>query len=725
MSADVAVATAVFVALGQTDPAKPVAWIAWIVAIAFGDVLSALAVMCAITIVEGQPASSFVLRTLLSAVTAGLLNAVVGLIVLIMLQVTTWTAVLLLIMAGVVIVGYRTYAQFQQQHKSLGDLYEFTNAIGTTRQESSLADALLTRTRSLLNAESASLWLPQQGRHPELLLAARVDSPGLIDDPIASGDAIRATVVREGRTVLVGQKGTTDADLRGSLRERKVKDVIAVPLRSGGAVIGCLEVSNRLGDLATFRPNDVRLLETLAAHAAVAVENSRLVDRLRHDAYHDGLTGLPNRRRLLNALDAAIKVQTAPGEVVALLQFDVDSLRDVNETLGHVAGDRLLVEVGRRLQAHAPKGALVARTGGDEFAVLVRALGAEGAQATAVALQYVLIEPFELDKLTLDVGAAVGIALYPDHAADAETMMQRVDVATYTAKTNPRSIQLYRQSMDSRSLHRLGLVSELRRAIDDGSLTVHYQPRVALADRELVGVECLVRWEHPEHGLVSPDDFIPVAEHTGLVGALTTRVLRTALEQCKKWNDAGRPIGVSVNLSTRSLLDSEFPEELERMLEELGLPPELLTLEITESGMVGDADRPLPTLRRLHALGVRLAVDDFGTGYSSLAYLRKLPVHEVKIDKSFVLGMATDSDDLAIVRAIVDLGRHLGLSIVAEGVESEMTLRLLEDMGCDIAQGFLFSRPLPEERLEAWMAARTELTSGSAGGDERLRVVTG
>ncbi len=498
-----------------------------------------------------------------------------------------------------------------------------------------------------------------------------------------------------------------------------------VPLRSGSAVIGCLEVADRLSDLSTFSANDVRLLETLAAHAAVAVENSRLVDRLRHDAYHDSLTGLPNRRRLLNAITAAINVQPSPGEVVALLQFDVDSLRDVNETLGYVAGDRLLAEVGRRLQAEAPKGALVARTGGDEFAVLVRAQGAEGASATAVALQYSLIEPFELENFTVDVGAAVGIALYPDHASDAETMMQRVDVATYAAKTNPRSVQLYRPAMESRTVHRLGLVAELRRAIEDGSLTVHYQPKVALATRELLGVECLVRWEHAEQGLVSPDDFIPVAEQTGLVGALTSRVLRTALEQCKAWNDAGRPIGVSVNLSSRSLLDPEFPDELQSLLDEIGLPPPLLTLEITESGMVGDADRPLPTLRRLHSMGVRLAVDDFGTGYSSLAYLRRLPVHEVKIDKSFILGMATDSGDLAIVRAIVDLGRHLGLSVVAEGVESEMTLALLENMGCDVAQGFLFSRPLPHERIEAWMSARTELTPGTPDGDQRLRVVTG
>jgi diguanylate cyclase (GGDEF)-like protein len=725
VGAEVAVATYIFQSIGADDPRSVESWVAAYIAVGVADFTSTSAVIAAITLVQGVLSSTDLIRLALGTLLAGVLNATVGLMVLIVVDVNRGAVFLLIIVGGVLVAGYRAYTQFLRQHKSLGELYEFTRAIGTARQDANLADPLLTRTRELLNAEAASLWLPSQGRHPELRLTARVDSPGLVDDPVGAADPIRQRVVTTGGTVLVGPKSEEYSELRDARRARRVKDVIAVPLRSGSAVIGCLEVTNRLGDSSVFGAADVRLLETLAAHAAVAVENSRLVDRLRHDAYHDSLTSLPNRRRLLNALDAAIAVQPAPGEVVALLQFDVDSLREVNETLGYVAGDRLLTEVGRRLLAEAPKGALVARTGGDEFAVLIRCQGAEGAQASAVALQYALVEPFELDNFTLDVGAAVGIALYPDHASDSETMLQRVDAATYAAKSNPRSIQLYRQSMDSRSVHRLGLVSELRRAIDDGALTVHYQPKVGLADRELLGVECLVRWEHPEHGLVSPDDFIPVAEHTGLVGALTSRVLRTALEQCKAWNEAGRPIGVSVNLSTRSLLDSEFPDELEHLLAEIGLPPNLLTLEITESGMVGDADRPLPTLRRLHSMGIRLAVDDFGTGASSLAYLRRLPVHEVKIDKSFVLGMATDSGDLAIVRAIVDLGRHLGLSVVAEGVESEMTLALLENMGCDVAQGFLFSRPLPHERIEAWMAARTELTAASDDGDQRLRVVTG
>jgi EAL domain-containing protein (putative c-di-GMP-specific phosphodiesterase class I) len=246
---------------------------------------------------------------------------------------------------------------------------------------------------------------------------------------------------------------------------------------------------------------------------------------------------------------------------------------------------------------------------------------------------------------------------------------------------------------------------------------------VSLPDRRLVGVECLARWEHPTHGAVAPEDFVAVAEHTGQLGRLTEAVLNEALRRCREWADAARPLTVAVNLSPRTLLDPGFPASVERLLAEHGVAPERLMFEITEDGVLGETDRPMPTLRRLHEIGVRLAVDDFGTGYSSLSYLRRLPVDEVKIDRSFVQGMATDPGDLAIVRAVVDLARHFGLTVVAEGVESELTLGLLEEIGCDIGQGFLFSRPLPYERLEAWLGAQTEAEPTPAGEVRRLRAV--
>jgi diguanylate cyclase (GGDEF)-like protein len=733
-AAEVAIALAVFTELvvrtrsGWIDPTLVQNWLAAYAAVGTALLVASGAVLVAIAASQGWPGRSQLLHLVVPAVLAGLFNVTVGLVVVMLLRQNPASAVLLLVLTAVLVAGYRAYGQFLRQHKSLTELYEFTRAVGAARQDGALADALLSRTRSLLNAEAATLWLPSQGRHPEVRLTARVDSTGVVDEvadsPVVADDPIRQAVLRHGVTLHFGHKGgVDDPTLRAALRTRHVEEVIAVPLRSGTAVVGCLEVTNRLGDLQFFGAADVRLLETLAAHAAVAVENNRLIDRLRHDAYHDGLTGLPNRRRFTAAVEEAIKVDPAPGEVVAVIQFDVDDLRDVNDTLGHTAGDRLLVEVGRRLAEYAPDGALVARIGGDEFVVLVRAEGLEGATAVAVALQYALGQPFVLDSFTLDVAAAVGIAIFPEHAGGSEPLIQRADVATEAAKNNPRALQVYSASMESRSVHRLGLVTELRRAIDTGALTVHYQPKVALRDNELLGVEALVRWRHPEHGLVAPADFVPVAEHTGLIVPVTRIVLRDALAQCAKWSAGGRRLDVAVNLSSRCLADMEFPAEVEAMLAEFEVAPHRLTLEITESGMVGDTERPLPALHRLHQLGVRLSLDDFGTGHSSLSYLRRLPVDEVKIDKTFVLGMATDSGDLAIVRSIVDLSRHLGLTAVAEGVETEMTRALLQDMGADAAQGFYFSRPLPAERFDTWLAARTECAAAMTGRRGSMRVV--
>jgi EAL domain-containing protein (putative c-di-GMP-specific phosphodiesterase class I) len=328
-----------------------------------------------------------------------------------------------------------------------------------------------------------------------------------------------------------------------------------------------------------------------------------------------------------------------------------------------------------------------------------------------------------LGTLTVDIDTTVGVAVHPEHGADSATLLQRADVATHAAKATGTTMQLFNVGLESRSVRRLGLADDLRRALDAGELEVYFQPKVALRDRRVVGVECLARWDHPVHGWVSPEDFVAVAEHTGQVGRLTETVLREGLRRARDWSDAGRPLSVAVNLSARTLVDPTFPAVVAQLLDEYVLAPERLTLELKEDGMVGDASRPLPNLRRLRDLGVRLSVDDFGAGYSSLAYLRRLPVHEVKVDRVFVQGMTTDPGELAIVRAVADLSRNFGLDVVAEGVESELTLGLLDEIGCDYGQGFLFSRPLPYERLEAWLHAQTEVEPTPAGEVRWLRAV--
>lgn len=708
-------------ALQLGSPIEPRSWMVAYAAIVPGVANSALMVFAAISLVQGPPARADVVRTMSYTMVAAVLNTTLGILVLLVFEVSAWTAVLPLmpVVAAVVFI-YRGYTKFVRQQQRLAELYELTRAVGAARYDGTLADELLTRTSNLLKSELATLWLPQRGRYPEVLLTARADSSGLIDRA-PTPRIFRERALADGQTVAVGPKLGDEED-RAVLRDSGVKDVVVVPLCSGSAVIGSLEVANRLGDVERFRKDDVQLLETLAAHAAVAVENSRLVDRLRFDAYHDSLTELPNRRRMIFALEEAVKVR-APGEVVAALLFDVDGMRDVNDSLGHMAGDKLLVEVARRLVDAAPDGALVSRAGGDEFCVLVRIENSDAAVELASELRHALQDPFTLGNLTLDVDTAVGVALHPEHGAEPEALLQRADVATYAAKSTASGVRVFDPGLESRSVRRMGLAGDLRRALDNGEVEVYFQPKIAISGRALTGVECLARWEHHAHGSVAPEDFISVAEHTGQLSKLTDVVLREGLRRCGEWDKEGRPLGIAVNLSPRTLSDPDFPPYVESLLDEYGVPADRLTLEITEDGMVGETEKPLPTLRLLRDVGVRLSVDDFGTGYSSLSYLRRLPVHEVKIDRSFVQGMATDTGDLAIVRAVVDLSRHFGFSVVAEGVESELTLSLLEEMGCDIGQGFLFSRPLPYERLSAWFAAQTELESTPSGAVRRLRAV--
>ena len=718
----VCLAASVFAAAGGFAISDIDSWPAAYAATESEIVASALAVVLVITHVQGKPRAAQVWSLFGTAVVTAALTTTLALVILLAIHVTAWASALVFVIVGVFVLAYRSYAGSVQQRKSLNELYEFTRAVGTSKQGVGLADTVLERTREFLKAEGATLWLPAIGPYPEMLLTARVDE-GVRDEPLGPPDPVRALVMAENRTMLVAARSADNPEIRRALHARRVDEVIVTPLRSGDTVIGVLEVTNRLGDVSTFGPDDARLLKTLAAHAGVAVENSRLVDRLRHDAYHDALTGLPNRRRFSTALDEAIAVRPAPNEVVAVVLLDLDSFKDVNDTLGHVAGDQLLAEVGHRLRDVAPQGALVARMGGDEYALLLRLPSASAAQREGLALLAALTEPIDVEGMSIDARASVGIALFPDHAVDGGTLLQRAEVAMYEAKGAVRQVQTYQPAMDSRSTRRLSLVSELRRAIEEQHLTVYYQPKVSLADQELVGVEALVRWHHPERGVIDPDDFIPIAEHTGLIGVLTSYVLESALRQCRAWLDEDRYLHVAVNVSTRSLVDSDFADDVDRLLHLTGVPASMLTLEITESSVMSDIDRALPTLHRLRDRGVRLSVDDFGTGHSSLTYLRRLPVDEVKIDKTFVLNMATDSGDLAIVRAIVDLGRHLGLTVVAEGVESEIAYTLLRDIGCDMVQGFLLSRPVPYERLETWIRARTVLAPATAGGGvRRLRV---
>jgi len=389
-----------------------------------------------------------------------------------------------------------------------------------------------------------------------------------------------------------------------------------------------------------------------------------------------------------------------------VLLVDLDRFKEVNDTLGHSTGDLVLREVGARLERTLPESHTIARLGGDEFAVLVPAVpDREAALGVARAVRAQLERPLAAEELELQVSGSVGVALCPDHGADPGLLLQRADVAMYAAKAAHRGIEVYAAERDQYSPRRLALVGALRTALEARALTVVYQPKAELPGGRVVGMEALVRWTDPAHGSVPPDEFVPIAESTGLIAPLCRFVLEVAVGQARRWRDQGLATGVAVNLSVRNLLEPGLAERVGRLLAASGLPAGQLTLEITEGAVMTDPAAAIAVLHQLAAAGVQLSIDDFGTGYSSLAYLKRLPVDEVKLDKSFVLAMTSDPDDAAIVRSTVELARNLGLRMVAEGVEDRETWDALAAMGCELAQGYHLAAPMPAAEATRWLAA--------------------
>jgi diguanylate cyclase (GGDEF)-like protein/PAS domain S-box-containing protein len=425
---------------------------------------------------------------------------------------------------------------------------------------------------------------------------------------------------------------------------------------------------------------------------------------LRYQALHDALTDLPNRTLFRESLQQAILEAQRYNKSLALLFLDLDRFREINDTFGHQWGDVLLQQVGPRLRGTLRKSDPVARLGGDEFAVLLPNVGdVMVVRRVASRILSALEQPFLIEGHTLDVGTSIGIALCPEHGEDADTLMRRADIALYIAKRAGSGYAFYAADQDHYRPERLLLTRELRHAIEHDHLLLHYQPKASVSSGSVAHVEALVRWQHPQRGLLPPDHFIPLAEQTGLIRPLSLWVLNTALRQCAVWQHEGLALHVAVNLSMRNLQDSQLPDTIARLLHTWQVEPSWLEVEITESALAVDPERTLEILTHLGDMGVQIAIDDFGTGYSSLAYLKRLPVDEIKIDKSFVIDMATDDSDAAIVRSTIDLGHDLRLQVVAEGVENQATWDLLATFGCDFAQGYYLSPPLCAADLVRWL----------------------
>lgn len=439
----------------------------------------------------------------------------------------------------------------------------------------------------------------------------------------------------------------------------------------------------------------------------IAVMVSRKVSKqareMEYQAFHDVLTSLPNRALFLDRLARTIAHAHRDKKAFAIMLLDLDRFKEVNDTLGHNVGDHLLQQVSLRLSKTVRDSDTVARLGGDEFVIILEHLDTERVTEVAEKLIKVLERPFRLVDQVVDVSASFGIALYPEHGIDSVALLQKADVAMYSAKRNHTGFAIYSNEQEHSTRSNLTFKSELMLAIQQDQLVLHFQPKIDLRTNKVISVEALVRWNHPQQGFLMPDQFIPLAEQTGLINQLTFWVIGKALLQCAEMNKTGENITVAVNLSAKSLNDIRLPGEVARMLGEAGIKHSMLILEITESAVMSNQAEVLDVLKILDNMGVSLSLDDFGTGYSSLAYLANLPINEIKIDKSFVLGIGQDKQSEVIVRSTIDMGHSLGKKVVAEGVETLKLWNQLSKWGCDTAQGYYMSKPLPAEALNLWL----------------------
>jgi diguanylate cyclase (GGDEF)-like protein len=454
---------------------------------------------------------------------------------------------------------------------------------------------------------------------------------------------------------------------------------------------------------AIFFGGGVFVLMSVAISVGSVKEIDTIANRERHQALHDSLTGLPNRVLFVERLEQAISLAKREQEPFAVLLMDLDRFKVLNDTLGHHMGDSLLQELSPRLASSIRESDTVARVGGDEFAVLLNGSDERDATRVAEKIADAICRPFQIQDHGVDVGVSIGIVTYPDHGDDSLTLLRHADIAMYTAKRSAQPYAVYDIQANEYSVKGLELVWQVREALQQRQFSLVYQPKTTLQGGRLTGVEALARWHHPVHGDISPEVFIPIIEQLGQMHEMTLWVIGEALAQMRRWDEAGYPVDIAVNIAEKNICNSRFPEAVQKQIEQSGIVPSRLTLEIHENSMMSDPDQAHRVLTTLSNMGIRLSIDDFGTGYSSLSYLRHLPASEVKIDKSFVMGIMQDEDDAVIVCATIELSHNLGYDVVAEGIEDQDTLDMLALWNCNGAQGFHISHPLPADELIRWL----------------------
>ena len=608
-------------------------------------------------------------------------NALIAVVVVVLADWSPDTLLMLPPVLGAMYASYRGYLQAAHERDVWQQLESATRELNSL-DVATVLDAALSRSAQLFKADLVTVVL-DDGSGPTVHTG---DASGLVDTASGPGGRLSHRV--------------QDAESDGVPLM-----VYAAPLEGPQGRVGVLELGFR--GPVQLRRREQQVLRTLAHAVSTTLQNAQLYTEMRrhaeakaYEASHDALTGLGNRSLLQETAARTIAADADRGTQSALLILDLDHFKEINDTLGHAAGDLLLSQVAHRIAGAVPHADAVCRLGGDEFAVLLGGIAvAADADALAAELLRVLAEPVVFDGLRLSVEGSVGVACYPEDADSFDDLLKRADVALYQAKQSRGTFAHYSVERDESSLHRMALAAELRTALTEDQLVVHFQPQYDLRSGTLTGAEALVRWQHPKRGLLPPSEFISAVEHSGLIRSFTLAVLEKATAEAAAWCDSGRAMSVAVNLSARNLLDRELPADVARVLQRHGLAPERLVLEITETTMMSELDVVEDVLAQLRSLGVELSVDDFGTGYSSLALLQRVRVNEVKVDRSFVAGLSTSENDRALVRATVQLAHSLGARTVGEGVEDEALAGVLRELGCDRAQGYHLGRPMPAAEL--------------------------
>jgi diguanylate cyclase (GGDEF)-like protein len=711
------VAVAVLQALPAAPLTHPLRWFELILAVLVSDLAGALMVSVAIISTAGYPGRQMWRDQLVPIAVVSPVVVSVAVIGLLLSSLTTWSWLLTLPVLTVVGLLFRRFGTVAREGKSLERVYDFARRVEQVSPDDAGTLQIVEAVRELLNAERVALWLPPYlDEEPRLVVSAEsgvawYDGPGDPDDLFRR----RALSATDG-PLMVSASRAGDAEAR-ALARRGVSDLLGAPVTTAAGEPGYLEVCDRRSDVVSFADSDRAALDSMLTHVNAAIRQQQLLAQIRYDGDHDRLTGLPNRQRLAAELHQVLSTDQG-GARAGLILAALGNYTEVTDTLGHAASDELLLVTAGLLREHAPPQALLARMEGEQFAVLLPGLSLAATERAARRLREAAATRVRVAGLDLEVTLTIGVAAAPVHGTDSGMLMQRADVALLAA-AGSGGVASYHPVLDQQSLRRLQLGTELEQAMADGQISAVFQPIIDARSSDIVAVETLVRWAHPRYGSIPPEDFIHLAEQIGRIGPLTDHVLDLALARCRRWLDDGIALSVAVNLSVHCLTEPDLVPRVRRALQRHGVPGELLTLELTEGSVVDDSVRESNVLAHLHELGLKLSMDDFGTGYSSLSQLRQLPIDEVKIDKSFVLGMSTSQGESSIARSIIELAHNLGLRVVAEGVEDQLTRNLLTEMGCDKLQGFLVSRALGDERLESWLLARTGVRSVAPGATYR------